>query len=74
MASSNNLIRSPPRSINTTPNVSSASQNCPLSLEDLMTLVSYVATDIFRQRGLQIVQATLNPNVDLANARVQKIA
>lgn len=65
MANQNNLIRPP-----VLPN---PPQNAQLSIEDLTSLISNIASDVLRRQGPQVVQAALNPNNNQENARDQQI-
>lgn len=71
MSNPNNLIRPP-----VLPNPASGSnptQNAQLSIDDLTSLISNIASDVLRRQGPQVVQAALNPNNNLDNISDQQI-
>lgn len=65
MANQNNLIRPPVLPQNHNPG--------QLSIEDLTALIARISTDVLRNQGPQVVQAILNPGIDLNDARDQVI-
>lgn len=69
MANQNNLIRPPVLPQNPNPGPA----NGQLSIEDLTALISRISTEVLRNQGPQVVQAVLNPDVDLSDARDQVI-
>ncbi|GBP07838.1 Retrovirus-related Gag polyprotein from transposon HMS-Beagle [Eumeta japonica] len=69
MANPNNLIRPPTLSANNDP----PQQNSQLSLQDLRSLISSIASDVLRQQGPQVVHETLNPSVNSTDLGDQQI-
>lgn len=69
MANQNNLVRPPILNPHNDP----PSGNAQLSLEDLKSLISNIASEVLRQQGPQVIQDTINPPVNLADLGDQRI-
>lgn len=71
MANPNNLVRPPILPSNqSTPQATNSTQ---LSIDDLTSLIANIATNILQQQGPKVVQATLNPDANLATTTDQTI-